>query len=107
MGTIYVYENTRSNVGFKLIAVTEGVENSKIPKIPGDIYVSLRRPHFSSGARFGASLLALGRLDADSYEDFAVGAPYENSGEGAVYIYRGSKDFWVTEGVRGAYFLRC
>lgn len=87
-------------MGFKLIAITEGVEHSKIPNIAGDINVLLR-PHVSNGARFGASLLALGKLDADSYEDFAVGAPYENSGEGAVYVYRGSKDFWITEGVRG------
>lgn len=44
-----------------------------------------------SGARFGAALANLGRLDSDPFEDFAVGAPFE--GDGAVYIYRGSKNF--------------
>ena len=31
-------------------------------------------------------------MDKDGYGDFAVGAPYSGPrGEGAVYIYRGSK----------------
>ena len=38
---------------------------------------------------FGSSLLALGKLDNDNYEDFAVGAPGEDEGKGAVYIYYG------------------
>ncbi|XP_052797585.1 integrin alpha-6-like [Mya arenaria] len=39
-------------------------------------------------ARFGFSLSRAGDLNKDSYQDFAVGAPYE--GSGAVYIYHGS-----------------
>ena len=54
----------------------------------GGLY-KLKREQASSGARFGLSLLKLGRFDGDKYEDFAVGAPYEDNGIGAVYIYNG------------------
>ena len=101
---MYVYKNTRSKSGFKLVAVAQhrqhpnqrdtteyyGINTATL--LWGDKNRSF------NGARFGTSLLSLGRLDADIYEDFAVGAPYENLGEGAVYIYRGSKDFWNKEG---------
>ena len=40
-------------------------------------------------SRFGTSLLALGRFDHDKFEDFAVGAPGEDDGKGAIYIYYG------------------
>ncbi|XP_076467548.1 integrin alpha-PS1-like [Babylonia areolata] len=40
-------------------------------------------------ARFGLSLAKLGDVNIDGFQDFAVGAPYE--GNGAVYIYHGSK----------------
>ncbi|BFY97498.1 hypothetical protein BsWGS_00539 [Bradybaena similaris] len=40
-------------------------------------------------ARFGLSISKLGDVNKDSYQDFAVGAPYE--GNGTVYIYHGSK----------------
>ena len=96
IGTIYVYENTGSSVGFKLVAVAEYSQVNE----PG-IHVLLRPFPVSSGARFGMSLLSLGRFDSDIYEDFAVGAPYENAGEGVVYIYRGSNDFWVKEDSKG------
>ena len=82
------------------------VQNSEIPRGSPNVKFLLR-PSVSRGARYGASLLALGRLDGDKYEDFAVGAPYENIegslGTGAVYIYRGSKDFWTEDGANGKY----
>ena len=65
------------------------------------VHILYRPFPISSGARFGMSLLSLGRFDSDRYEDFAVGAPYENSGEGVVYIYRGSKDFWANQDSKG------
>lgn len=40
--------------------------------------------------RFGFSLANLGDINQDGYNDLAVGAPYE--GNGAIYIYLGSKD---------------
>ena len=61
----------------------------------------LKRQDASSGARFGSSLVNLGRLDGDKYQDFAVGAPHEDNGNGAVYIYRGSKSFWSVDGING------
>ncbi|CAH8523492.1 unnamed protein product [Schistosoma turkestanicum] len=39
---------------------------------------------------FGATITKLGDINHDGYQDFAVGAPYEDNG-GAVYIYHGSK----------------
>ena len=50
---------------------------------------SLRRKK-QAGAKFGATLANLGDLDGDRYEDFAVAAPFENEGQGAIYIYRGA-----------------
>jgi hypothetical protein len=54
----------------------------------------LPRRQFVGGSRFGASLANLGDLQLDGFEDFAVGAPYDGDNhEGAIYIYRGCKDF--------------
>ncbi|TMS10086.1 Integrin alpha-6 [Larimichthys crocea] len=39
---------------------------------------------------FGLAVENLGDINQDSYHDFAVGAPYEGNGAGAVYIYHGS-----------------
>ena len=44
-------------------------------------------------SRFGTSLLSLGNLDDDKFEDFAVGAPGEDDGQGAIYIYYGDSEF--------------
>ncbi|XP_076267498.1 integrin alpha-5-like isoform X3 [Rhynchophorus ferrugineus] len=44
-----------------------------------------------NGGRFGTTMSSLGDYDLDGYNDIAIGAPYEDSGLGAVYIYRGTQ----------------
>lgn len=46
-----------------------------------------------SGARFGMAISSLKDINFDGFNDFAVGAPYENEGRGAVYIYHGGEEF--------------
>ena len=59
----------------------------------------------TDGARYGSSILNIGKLDDDKYEDFVVGAPYEGvDHEGAIYLYRGSESFW-SAGVKGNFTL--
>lgn len=44
---------------------------------------------------FGLAVENIGDINQDSFEDIAVGAPYEEGGAGKVYIYHGS-----TEGIK-------
>uniref|UniRef100_A0A7N6BMV8 Integrin alpha-2 domain-containing protein n=1 Tax=Anabas testudineus TaxID=64144 RepID=A0A7N6BMV8_ANATE len=39
---------------------------------------------------FGLAVKNIGDINLDSYEDIAIGAPYDDSGAGKVYIYHGS-----------------
>ena len=48
----------------------------------------------SEGARYGNALLNVGDLNGDGYEDFIVGAPY-NDNHGTIYLYMGRKNFWA------------
>uniref|UniRef100_A0A3P9AJ70 Uncharacterized protein n=1 Tax=Esox lucius TaxID=8010 RepID=A0A3P9AJ70_ESOLU len=41
---------------------------------------------------FGLAVENIGDINQDSYQDIAVGAPYDDSGAGKVYIYHGSAD---------------
>lgn len=41
--------------------------------------------------RFGAALGAVGDLNGDGWTDVAVGAPLEDEGSGAVYIFHGGQ----------------
>ncbi|XP_046940223.1 integrin alpha-4 isoform X2 [Lynx rufus] len=43
-------------------------------------------------ARFGESIVNLGDLDNDGFEDVAIGAPQEDGLRGAIYIYNGRAD---------------
>ncbi|XP_052120141.1 integrin alpha-PS3-like isoform X3 [Frankliniella occidentalis] len=48
-------------------------------------------PHASPhGARFGSALVAAGDVNKDGYNDVWIGAPYEDGGRGAVYLFLGS-----------------
>ncbi|XP_072384211.1 integrin alpha-PS5-like [Diabrotica undecimpunctata] len=42
------------------------------------------------GARFGTSIVNLGDINLDSFNDIAISAPFEDDGTGAVYIYMGT-----------------
>ncbi|XP_071812883.1 integrin alpha-6-like isoform X3 [Apostichopus japonicus] len=48
-------------------------------------------------SRFGMSVTGLGDINWDGFEDFAVGAPYENDAQGAVYVYLGSASDGVVQ----------
>lgn len=51
-----------------------------------------------SKSRFGMALTRLGDINWDGYNDLAVGAPYGGKdGNGAVYIYHGSKKGIITQ----------
>ncbi|XP_007190446.2 integrin alpha-4 isoform X1 [Balaenoptera acutorostrata] len=43
-------------------------------------------------ARFGESIVNLGDIDNDGFEDVAIGAPQEDDLRGAIYIYNGRAD---------------
>ena len=45
---------------------------------------------------FGYSLNSEGDLNFDDYKDLVVGAPYEDEGRGAVYIFNGGSEFFDT-----------
>ncbi|CAL4059694.1 unnamed protein product, partial [Meganyctiphanes norvegica] len=70
VGKLYVYDNTN---GRQILSPTQFVGSGK------------------ANSRFATTLAVLGDLNDDGYEDLAVGAPWEDDGVGAVYIYLGSK----------------
>lgn len=42
-------------------------------------------------ARFGMAIVAVPDLNQDSFTDVVVGAPLEDNGQGAIYIYNGDQ----------------
>ncbi|XP_072938721.1 integrin alpha-PS3-like [Epargyreus clarus] len=71
--------------GAVFVYLTERQDTSFILKDAGFVTGSRE-----SGARFGTAIAELGDIDGDGYKDVAIGAPWENEGMGAVYIYLGS-----------------
>lgn len=45
-----------------------------------------------SNSRFGTTITGVGDLDLDGFNDVAIGAPFEDDGQGSVYIFRGHKE---------------
>ena len=43
-------------------------------------------------SQFGLALTSLGDQNKDGFEDYAVGAPYEDSGRGVVYVFFGGQN---------------
>ena len=82
-----------------------GQVNVYFGKDPGNNYPY---PDFASQTRkilygnkrdsglFGYTLNTEGDLNSDGVRDLIVGAPYENDGEGAIYIFNGGSDFFDT-----------
>ena len=99
-GTIYVYRNRygEDKGNFELKAVSDHTNLNDLGN-----YKTLKRASATSNSRFGSSLINIGRFDGDKYDDFAVGAPYEDGGVGAIYIYRGSENFWEQDGAKGEF----
>ncbi|XP_045490923.1 integrin alpha-5-like [Colias croceus] len=44
----------------------------------------------SNAGYFGAAIASVGDMDDDGLDEVAISAPYENDGQGAVYIYTGA-----------------
>ena len=87
---------------FKLKAVGGFTPSVDMERIPPNTPILTPDERLPDGARYGASILNIGKLDDDT-NYFIVGAPYggEND-QGAIYLYRGSRTFWST-GVKGIY----
>nr|XP_026489448.1 integrin alpha-V-like [Vanessa tameamea] len=79
-GAVFVYLTEIKETDFNLIAAD---------------YVS---GSGESGVRFGSTIANLGDIDGDGFNDIAIGAPWEDDGKGAVFIFRGGK-----EGLRPKY----
>ena len=50
------------------------------------------------GVRYGEAIANVGDVNQDGFEDFAVGAPYQDDGAGVVYIYFGRTNRLLDKG---------
>ena len=90
-GTIYVFENAASSGrGFLLKAVGHTMK----PDVEKEDITTLQRKiPMTRGSRYGNALINMGNWKGRRLEAFAVGAPFEDNGEGAVYVYSGNSNF--------------
>ncbi|XP_063049895.1 integrin alpha-2-like [Engraulis encrasicolus] len=65
-----------------LFSVTKGILNEQ---------GYLDGPSSSDNARFGMAIASVSDLDLDGFSDVVVGAPLEDAGKGALYVYNGDK----------------
>ncbi|XP_060606095.1 integrin alpha-4-like [Ruditapes philippinarum] len=75
-GRVFVYTFSKSQVCGPIGVLSGGTRHSKIKD----------KTMF---ARFGTCIASVGDLANDNLNDVAIGAPYENNGVGAIYIYNG------------------
>nr|CDS32853.2 integrin alpha ps [Hymenolepis microstoma] len=78
-GSVYIFWNQH-----RRLPSTSAFSDSEIQILKPPSTLSLK-----SG--FGSAITALGDIDHDGIDDFAIGAPYD-AGGGSVIIYHGSKD---------------
>ncbi|XP_048755606.2 integrin alpha-2-like isoform X2 [Ostrea edulis] len=82
-GRVYVYGKSQTN---GMLEVKQTLEGSK-----------------SRGARFGYAMANVNDMNRDGYNDVVIGAPFENGGQGAVYVYMGYKrGFFLTQTISAA-----
>ncbi|XP_061585515.1 integrin alpha-2 [Cololabis saira] len=79
---MYMNDQQKEEGSVYLFSVTKGILNEQ---------GSLIGPNQTENARFGMAISAISDLDLDGYSDVVVGAPLEDEGKGAVYIYNGKK----------------
>lgn len=99
-----------------LVGAPNFINDDELPFDQGAVYIYLSRVNDTklimhpagyvmgsrkNGARFGTSIAKLGDVDGDGYPEVAIGAPFEDDGRGAVYIYKG-----CAEGLKSAYIQR-
>ncbi|ESO99806.1 hypothetical protein LOTGIDRAFT_238706 [Lottia gigantea] len=92
----YRKEDIFSNEGRVLVFYSLG--NAQILKINFNRNSAILSGTNTPFSRFGSSISNLGDINADSFDDIAVGAPNEDDDRGVVYIYHGgnggiNKDF--------------
>ncbi|XP_029296218.1 integrin alpha-2 isoform X2 [Cottoperca gobio] len=71
-----------------LFSVTKGILNEQ---------GFLSGPPPTENARFGMAISAIPDLNLDGYNDVVVGAPLEDKGKGAIYIYNGDKNTLIKQ----------
>lgn len=91
-GTVYVFENAASENGRQFLLKAAG-HTIKTDVEKEDITTLQRKTPMTGGSRYGNALLNLGSGKGGRLEAFAVGAPFEENGEGAVYVYSGNSNF--------------
>ena len=90
--------NMINDVGQVTIYFGSGVDdvNYPFPKFDDRENKTLFGNKRDSGL-FGYSLNCEGDLNFDGIKDLIVGAPYEDDGRGAVYIFNGGKEVFDTQ----------
>ncbi|XP_014675348.1 PREDICTED: integrin alpha-9-like [Priapulus caudatus] len=87
VGGPYYYDDDRTENGRVYVYMNQG--SGMDPLVEQDEKLEGRGVSY---ARFGTVITDVGDLDLDGYKDVAIGAPNEDGGAGALYIYRGHRE---------------